>query len=95
MIISDRAAPFQAAFATASPSASPMSSAAPIVDNTPLSSFSMIILKLYAFGGLAFMFSVFTAAIGYWIWIVIIKREFADSPPELDLHPEVRYHASK
>lgn len=89
MIITGRADPF--ATTSVSPSASALSSSVPVVvDDTPLSPLAMIVIKIYAFGGLAFMFSVITAAIGYWIWIVIVKREFADSPPELDLHPEVR-----
>jgi len=49
----------------------------------------MFAIKMYAFGGLAFMVAVIATAVAYWIWVVVIKREFADSPPELDLHPEV------
>lgn len=50
----------------------------------------MVALKIYAFGGLAFMAGTVITAISYWIWVVVIKQEFADSPPWLDLHPEVR-----
>jgi hypothetical protein len=28
-------------------------------------------------------------ALGLWVWTVVIKREWANSPPELELHPEV------
>lgn len=49
----------------------------------------MIVIKIYGYGGLVFMLSVVAYATLYWIWTVIIKREYADSPPELDLHPEV------
>lgn len=59
------------------------------LDRTAISTFAMIILKLYAFGGLAFMVGIILTAVTYWIWIVVIKREYADSPPELELHPEV------
>ena len=61
-----------------------------IIDNTPLPSIAMIAVKIYVFGGLAFMIGVVLAAIAYWIWVVVIKGEYADSPPWLDLHPEVR-----
>lgn len=72
------------------PTASVLSSQAPIVvDNTPLSPLAMLIIKIYAFGGLAFVVTIIAAALSYWIWVVVIRREFADSPPELDLHPEV------
>jgi hypothetical protein len=60
-----------------------------IVDNTPLSPVAMLAVKIYAFGGLAFLFGVILTGIAYWIWVVVIKGEFADSPPELDIHPEV------
>jgi len=50
----------------------------------------MIAIKIYGYGGLAFMFGVIIYAIVYWFWTVVFKREYADSPPELDLHPEVR-----
>ena len=76
-----------------SPTAGVLSSQVPIVvDNTPLSPLTMFAIKMYAFGGLAFIVAVITAAVAYWIWVVVIKREYADSPPELDLHPEVSPH---
>jgi len=72
-----------------SPTPTLLSSQAPIVvDNTPLSPIAMLAIKIYAFGGLAFLFGVILTGITYWIWVVVIKREFADSPPELDIHPE-------
>ncbi|KAF8898151.1 hypothetical protein CPB84DRAFT_1781002 [Gymnopilus junonius] len=58
------------------------------IDNTPLPAMAMIAIKIYAFGGLGFMICVVLAAIAYWIWTVIILREWADSPGWLDLHPE-------
>ncbi|KAF4616121.1 hypothetical protein D9613_011483 [Agrocybe pediades] len=58
------------------------------IDHTPISAFGMFILQFYAFGGLAFMVAIILSAITYWIWTVVIKREYADSPPELELHPE-------
>ena len=74
----------------ADPTPSILTSQVPIiVDNTPLSPIAMIAIKIYAFGGLAFLFGVILTGIAYWIWVVVIKREFADSPPELDIHPEV------
>ena len=76
--------------AAPTPSASVLSSQVPIiVDDTPLSPLGMVVIKIYAFGGLVFVFSVIAAAIAYWVWVVIIKLEFSDSPPELDVHPEV------
>jgi hypothetical protein len=76
-----------------SPTASVFVSQVPVVvvDTTPLSPIAMIAIKLYAFGGLAFLFAVVLTGITYWIWVVVIKGEFADSPPELDIHPEVRF----
>ncbi|CAA7259574.1 unnamed protein product [Cyclocybe aegerita] len=66
-----------------------MSSSAPIdANDTSLSALSTFILKIYAFGGLGLMVCVGLSAIGLWVWTVVIKREFADSPPELELHPE-------
>jgi len=61
-----------------------------ILDDTPLPPVAMFAVRLYAFGGLAFMCGVFFSGIVYWIYVVVIKGEFADSPPYLDLHPEVR-----
>ena len=61
-----------------------------VIDNTPLPSIAMIAVKIYVFGGLGFIIGVVLVAIAYWIWVVVIKREYADSPPWLDLHPEVR-----
>ena len=49
----------------------------------------MIALQIYAFGGLAFMMGIALYSSGLWIWTVVIKREWANSPPELELHPEV------
>ncbi|PPQ81079.1 hypothetical protein CVT25_014542 [Psilocybe cyanescens] len=66
----------------------PMISAPPIIDTTPYSPTGLFAVKLYVFGGLAFMIGVVLTAIGFWIWTVIIKGEYADSPPWLDLHPE-------
>lgn len=69
---------------------SPKISYVPVaVDNAPIPEIAMVALKIYAFGGLAFMMAIILGALSYWIWIVVIRREFADSPPELDLHPEV------
>ncbi|KAF9526274.1 hypothetical protein CPB83DRAFT_492155 [Crepidotus variabilis] len=74
---------------TPTPSASTLANSAPIVvAGDPMTPLAMIVIKLYAFGGLAFVGFVIVSAITYWIWIVVIKREFADSPPELELHPE-------
>lgn len=53
----------------------------------------MVAIKVYAFGGLAFMIGVVLTAISYWFWTVLVRREFADSPPSLELHPEVRLSA--
>lgn len=50
---------------------------------------ALIAVKIYAFGGLAFMIGVVLFALGLWVWTVVIKREWANSPPELELHPEV------
>lgn len=84
MFISERGDPI------ALPSPTVSSSSAPVpVDNTPLPPLSMIVIKIYGYGGLAFMFSIIAYAIVYWLWTVVIKREYADSPPELDVHPEV------
>ncbi|PPQ68659.1 hypothetical protein CVT24_005390 [Panaeolus cyanescens] len=49
---------------------------------------AMVAIKIYAFGGLAFMVGVVLTAVSYWIWTVLIRREYADSPPSLELHPE-------
>lgn len=54
-----------------------------------VSSAAMLAVKIYAFGGLAFMIGIMTFALGVWVWTVIIKREWANSPPDLELHPEV------
>lgn len=73
------------------PTATPMISM-PVsvpIDNTPYSPTAMFAMKLYVFGGLAFMIGVVATAVGFWIWTVIIKGEYANSPPWLDLHPEV------
>lgn len=59
------------------------------IENLNISPTGMFALKLYAFGGLAFMIGVILFSLGLWIWTVIIKREWANSPPELELHPEV------
>lgn len=59
------------------------------LDTTPLSPTAMLAVKIYAFGGLAFMIGVILFAFGVWFWTVIIKREWANSPPDLELHPEV------
>ena len=75
-------------FPTATPSVHPYYIPIPI-DNTPLPPMAMIAVKLYAFGGLVFMIAVIIAAIVYWFWTILIKREWADSPGWLDLHPEV------
>ncbi|KAJ3500375.1 hypothetical protein NLJ89_g9826 [Agrocybe chaxingu] len=86
--------PTPAGVASSSASGS-MGSSAPIdANDTSLSALSTFILKVYAFGGLALMVCVGLSAIGLWVWTVVIKREFADSPPELELHPEVS-HARK
>ncbi|PPQ68352.1 hypothetical protein CVT26_005915 [Gymnopilus dilepis] len=74
-------------FPTATPSVHPYYIPIPI-DNTPLSPMAMIAVKIYAFGGLVFMIAVIIAAIVYWFWTILIKREWADSPGWLDLHPE-------
>jgi hypothetical protein len=84
MFINERGDP------VAVPSPTVSSSSVPVpADNTPLPPLSMIVIKIYGYGGLVFMLSVVAYATLYWIWTVIIKREYADSPPELDLHPEV------
>lgn len=66
-----------------------VSSTPDIIDNIHISTTGMFALKLYAFGGLTFMIGVILFALGGWVWTVIIKREWANSPPELELHPEV------
>lgn len=53
------------------------------------SSIGMIAVQIYAFGGLAFMIGIVLYSLGLWVWTVIIKREWANSPPEIELHPEV------
>ncbi|KAF9480820.1 hypothetical protein BDN70DRAFT_877140 [Pholiota conissans] len=58
-------------------------------DKRPIPTLGMIAIKIYAFGGLAFITATILVAISYWVWVVIINREYADSPPWLDLHPEV------
>ena len=35
------------------------------------------------------MIGIVLFALGLWVWTVVIKREWANSPPELELHPEV------
>ena len=57
--------------------------------NLNISPTGMFALQLYAFGGLAFMIGVVLFALGLWVWTVVIKREWANSPPDLELHPEV------
>ena len=59
-------------------------------DTRHIPEMGIVALKIYAFGGLAFMIGTCLAAVSYWFWIVVIKQEYADSPPWLDLHPEVR-----
>ena len=49
----------------------------------------ILVLEVYAFGGLAFMIGIILFALGVWVWTVLIKREWANSPPDLELHPEV------
>ncbi|KAH9483005.1 hypothetical protein JR316_0005105 [Psilocybe cubensis] len=66
----------------------PMISAPPIIDTTPYSPAGLLAVKIYVFGGLAFMIGVVLTAIGFWIYTVVIRGEYADSPPWLDLHPE-------
>jgi hypothetical protein len=57
--------------------------------NTHVSPTTMLAVKIYAFGGLAFMLGIVLFALGVWVWTVLIKREWANSPPDLELHPEV------
>jgi hypothetical protein len=57
--------------------------------NLDISSTGMFALQLYAFGGLAFMLAVVLFALGLWFRTVVIRREWADSPPDIELHPEV------
>jgi hypothetical protein len=57
--------------------------------NLDISDTGMFALQLYAFGGLAFMIGVILFALGLWFRTVVIKREWANSPPDLELHPEV------
>jgi len=57
-------------------------------DNMHVSPTAMLAVKIYAFGGLAFMMGIMLFALGVWVWTVIIKREWANSPPDLELHPE-------
>jgi hypothetical protein len=56
-----------------------------------LSSTGMIAVQIYGYGGLAFMFGIVISALGLWFWTVVIKREWADSPPDIMLHPEVSH----
>ena len=53
------------------------------------SSTAMLAVKIYAFGGLAFMTGIMLFALGVWVWTIVIRREWANSPPDLELHPEV------
>ncbi|KAF8164902.1 hypothetical protein B0H34DRAFT_670881 [Crassisporium funariophilum] len=53
-----------------------------------LSPTALLAVKIYAFGGLAFLICVVLFSLGFWIWTVIIKREFANSPPDIELYPE-------
>ena len=57
--------------------------------NLDISSTGMFALQLYAFGGLAFMIGVILSALGLWFRTVVIDREWANSPPDMELHPEV------
>lgn len=59
------------------------------IDHRPIPALAMIVIKIYAFGGLAFLVGTVLTGISWWIWVVIINREYADSPPWLDLNPEV------
>lgn len=61
------------------------------MDNMHISPTAMLAIKIYAFGGLAFMMGIILFALGVWVWTVIIKREWANSPPDLELHPEVSF----
>lgn len=75
---------------TTTPSASSLS--APIeVDGSPISPLGLIVLKIYAFGGLSFVVLIILSALAHWTWVVVIKREVADSPPELEIYPEVSF----
>ena len=57
--------------------------------NLDISPTGMFALELYAFGGLAFMICVVLFSLGLWFRTVVIRREWANSPPDLELHPEV------
>lgn len=57
-------------------------------DTINQSSIGMIAVQIYAFGGLAFMIGIVLYSLGLWVWTVVIKREWANSPPEIELHPE-------
>lgn len=57
--------------------------------NLDYSETGMFALQLYAFGGLAFMIGVILSALGLWFRTVVIDREWANSPPDMELHPEV------
>jgi hypothetical protein len=57
--------------------------------NDSSTSIGMLAVKIYGFGGLAFMIGTVLSALGLWVWTVVIKREWANSPPDLELHPEV------
>ena len=73
------------------PPSSPLNLNATLIDPDTLSesSIGMIAVKIYAFGGLAFMMGIVLYSLGLWVWTVVIKKEWANSPPELELHPEV------
>ena len=57
--------------------------------NLDISPTGMFALQLYAFGGLAFMICTVLSALGLWFRTVVIRREWANSPPDIELHPEV------
>ena len=76
------------------PQPSSMIPLAPFNATTPLynlniSATGLFALQLYAFGGLAFMICVVFSALGLWVRTVVINREWANSPPDIELHPEV------
>lgn len=47
-------------------------------------SVGMIAVKVYAFGGLAFVVGVIVLGFGWWFWEVVIKRQARDFPPDLE-----------
>lgn len=53
-------------------------------ESTPGVSVGMIVVKVYAFGGLTFVMGIIVCGFGWWFWNVVIKRQARDFPPDLE-----------